>query len=777
MASAHDINANLGSAVASGHVLVADPGPDGTMEIGGKSAVVCVVTSSGVRILPDRPVGWEVRVIATAGCTITNDDGDTIVSPAAGTAVNFVSKGNGQWAAIGGTAGRLVGESVVPEFELSQAGDNNFQIGTPELEDYLDGREDIRSEPYILRNAESIINQYGWAEPIILGPDMCDDESGSLTTGYLDLFSPRAGYQGPYEGLLVRANGALSLSEAGPATGTLNIDPALNKALPKGFLLGCSVVGTEPPSYTEFLELTEAASVGDTALSVRLTNLGSGTQTVTISDNELLYDAARYTSQGAVNMNYIEGLHIVGRPTQNMDENSAINVGRGWACDGIVVPGTGAHFKDTKIGMIPGVCYHVRKKGNTFTRKGRHTPFEAEATTLENTHAYMAHIGRVWDAVDSEGRGANEAQDMTYFGDWFRAGSVTNVDAIHNHGVKGATVGGQGYDATAARVEGILRANYLELETSTVGARFLSGSSYSRVVSGRAYNNDNRCWEVYSGDCWFGTLRLTHGDAYTATNTGSVNQPALMLGDFAVRNVFEEVHVTVANSSRGIQLGENGLNYIEDCHIYRGVVLGTGDIGLYVNTSLTRGSYDIYFNHGFVNAVYFANKTIVEVDFTFRGPAACPITWPDGTTGTFGTPNVPSALIAAKNRITIVVDGSVPVTYGDVVRSSHAINTQTITYSASMTPNSDIYGKFVITATNGTAFTINNPTGTNSSHKRISIRIRNTSGGALGAITWGAQYKLGTWTSPATANSRTIDFDWDGTNWVEAHRTSADVPN
>jgi hypothetical protein len=101
----------------------------------------------------------------------------------------------------------------------------------------------------------------------------------------------------------------------------------------------------------------------------------------------------------------------------------------------------------------------------------------------------------------------------------------------------------------------------------------------------------------------------------------------------------------------------------------------------------------------------------------------------------------------------------------------------TITYSASMTPDLTTGAYFFdITATNNTAFTINAPTGA-AKNQRLAIRIRNTSGGALGAVTWNAVFKMAAWTSPATANSRTIEFEYNGTNWVEMNRNTADVPN
>ena len=100
----------------------------------------------------------------------------------------------------------------------------------------------------------------------------------------------------------------------------------------------------------------------------------------------------------------------------------------------------------------------------------------------------------------------------------------------------------------------------------------------------------------------------------------------------------------------------------------------------------------------------------------------------------------------------------------------------TITYSASMAVDNR-YQFFVITATNSTAFTIANPLYPILDGQTITFTIKNTSGGALGTATWGALYKLATWTQPATGFNRSITFTFNGTNFVELSRTAADVPN
>jgi hypothetical protein len=62
--------------------------------------------------------------------------------------------------------------------------------------------------------------------------------------------------------------------------------------------------------------------------------------------------------------------------------------------------------------------------------------------------------------------------------------------------------------------------------------------------------------------------------------------------------------------------------------------------------------------------------------------------------------------------------------------------------------------------------------------RRFSVTISNTTGSALGVVTWDSVYRMAAWTNPASGYSRTISFEmWDDLHWVESARTTADVPN
>lgn len=136
-----------------------------------------------------------------------------------------------------------------------------------------------------------------------------------------------------------------------------------------------------------------------------------------------------------------------------------------------------------------------------------------------------------------------------------------------------------------------------------------------------------------------------------------------------------------------------------------------------------------------------------------------------GSTGNF----LPAADVVNDlgGTTTFVRDGYIRRRIGKIVA---------VTYSASMTPDASLGETQQITATNNTAFTINAPTSPLTG-QLLTVTIRNTSGGALGAATWNAVFKMAAWTQPANGFSRSITFYYDGTNWIESDRTAVDIPN
>ena len=100
------------------------------------------------------------------------------------------------------------------------------------------------------------------------------------------------------------------------------------------------------------------------------------------------------------------------------------------------------------------------------------------------------------------------------------------------------------------------------------------------------------------------------------------------------------------------------------------------------------------------------------------------------------------------------------------------------TYGTTVNIDASLGSFFTVTATNATAFLIAAPTN-GQEGQTITIRVRNTSGGALGAISWApSAYKKAAFTAPANGFSRAITFEDIGSfTWVEISQTSADIPN
>lgn len=109
-------------------------------------------------------------------------------------------------------------------------------------------------------------------------------------------------------------------------------------------------------------------------------------------------------------------------------------------------------------------------------------------------------------------------------------------------------------------------------------------------------------------------------------------------------------------------------------------------------------------------------------------------------------------------------------------------NKATITYTSgvAMTFDATLAERYELTINDGVAYTINAPTNTPAlayASKRIVLIIRNTAGGALGAATFNAAFKMPAWVNPANTFSRSIEWEWNGANWVETFRSAADIPN
>lgn len=100
-----------------------------------------------------------------------------------------------------------------------------------------------------------------------------------------------------------------------------------------------------------------------------------------------------------------------------------------------------------------------------------------------------------------------------------------------------------------------------------------------------------------------------------------------------------------------------------------------------------------------------------------------------------------------------------------------------LTYAGNVVVDAGIASAYSLNVTSGAAFTIDAPT-SGQEAQVITFRIYNSSGGAMGVLTWAASYHLaGAFVSPAAAKNRSITFSKEGGVWYEQYRTMADVPS
>ncbi len=124
---------------------------------------------------------------------------------------------------------------------------------------------------------------------------------------------------------------------------------------------------------------------------------------------------------------------------------------------------------------------------------------------------------------------------------------------------------------------------------------------------------------------------------------------------------------------------------------------------------------------------------------------------------------------------TLTITGA--VTAGSVTTTGPSVEVRsTLLYGTTVATNAALGNYFTLTVTDGVAFAVSAPTNPTTG-QILTYTIKNTSGGAVGTITWDAVFKKAAFTTPATANQRSITFIYDGTNWIELYKTAADVSN
>lgn len=100
----------------------------------------------------------------------------------------------------------------------------------------------------------------------------------------------------------------------------------------------------------------------------------------------------------------------------------------------------------------------------------------------------------------------------------------------------------------------------------------------------------------------------------------------------------------------------------------------------------------------------------------------------------------------------------------------------TVTYSPTVTLDASKGATFILTVTDTNAWTMAEPVHPTSG-QRITIMLRGQYGGSAGTVTWASVFLKAAFTMPSDGYSRSIDFLYNGSSWVELSKTASDIPN
>jgi hypothetical protein len=493
-----------------------------------------------------------------------------------------------------------------------------WQLTSTIIADVLQSQgENYRTERIPLTSGVVVRAREGWERPAyVAGTDMFVDPA---VDGGSDTHSPDALIGDDYYSVQVVANDTASLT-AGSPTDTLTVE-AIDRDLPAGF-------GLLIDSSNRF-QLEAAASQGATSLSIRRMAADC-----TIADEDVAIAGNRYPSQAAVMAPIVDGLFLVGDPDPVMNENPALDAGRKYALDCIATNALGFQFRNLCIGGFQGHGIIVLPVGNSDDAAGPPYALNHEMGVIQNVFVSRCLSGATIGVNDIIVDNFYAAACRDY-GIHFLSGTNTTGGTIHAYGC-----------GTAIDADGCIRYQYLEGETSTNGV--VLGGSRSQVASIRAYSNTAICTRIDTNHGWFGSILADHGVA---------GAYCLEIGRFADYTSFDHAVCAASGTCNGIIVGHDGNDrtlLLKKLHATV-ITSGNGDYGVRFACDLAGTDIDILVDDtGFGTEVYFAN----DVDLTgctlkLRGPTAAAIRWADGTTGTFGTPNIPAAVSSA-NEVQIL---------------------------------------------------------------------------------------------------------------------------
>lgn len=378
------------------------------------------------------------------------------------------------------------------------------------------------------------------------------------------------------------------------------------------------------------------------------------------------------------------------------------------------------------------------------------------------------------EVVNCDIRTTGRANAQTGFGVLFSAASRCTVSGSQFYNCNGMTVGGN-----TNALDCIVIGNYMEKAgcplTTAVGAQSIPAGSIT-VASTAGFP------PVGTLDVDGCGIVLYTGKTAT-TFTGCTGGSGTLADGGVVQNGYEHIGFTagctgwLVSSNKVMNSRDNGISAsaaeamvignVVDNALYHGILAGGNNsvvCGNYVRNAASAGTAGLafIFVDSATRSVITGNRGIDD-----RGASAKTQFGVKESGPTSFVTYIGNAFSGQTVRTYNLLSNSNPIV--------QPLGVSTMTYAAAMTPDPTTSIKKKIVVTDGNPFTFSAPINPFPGGLLV-LDIVNSSGGAMGTITWNAVYKMaGAFTNPASTKRRTISFMYDGTDWVETARNAADI--
>ena len=519
---------------------------------------------------------------------------------------------------------------------------------------YLAGQKNYRNTPIYVSGGSLITSNRGFNFPFVASTSMCN--TGNIQPYYASGASSRstnALISDPYLNLVVSGTGASQLILTGAgiysqsnSTGTFLCSP-LDRALPTGFQLVFYNTG-----YTLNRGVLHVMStVNSGATSIPVSTLYSA---VSLSGNDFGLPLNAYLHQAGVPSSIVRDVQVIGHPATSINYDWATYEGsRRYNCDGISISAIGTRVINCQASNFPGHGFYITYPLSSATLSGPETGFDTEAILVDDLIAHHCLCGITLAATDTKA-GKMVAHRCRDIGIQILGAGIHTPNA-HAYGCgTGIYSYGNVYNAT------------YQGENCNYGVVFGSNASRSSVDTIRAYTN-TRLGVKFAGSVLdIGCCLIDHSST-TQTNSDVTNAGydgwAAIINSYADYSKFHNIDIQCSNSASGLSIGSynpstKALTFTK-IHARIGGTAG-GGVGTYIICPLVNCDIDFTVD-GFARGILFHSAATPSSGntITFRGANTTNITWPDSTTGTLATPNIPTGL-AAYNSISIIPNGARP---------------------------------------------------------------------------------------------------------------------